>query len=89
MRKLFSDFLNSPYQSFDLHVDNQGAIKLGNNPIHNEKSKHIDVKFHFIRFEIRIGVVHLIYVPTSSNLADMFTKALSRVKLDKLNARGV
>ena len=62
-----------------MYVDNQGAIALANNPVHHKRSKHIDVKYHYVRLEIQNGAVNLTYVPT-----DVFTKPVTRVRLDRL-----
>ena len=67
-----------------LKMDNQGAIALANNPVHHKRSKHIDVKYHYVRLEIQNGAVSLTYVPTDNNVADVFTKPETRVKLDRL-----
>lgn len=48
----------------------------------SERSKHIDVKFHFIRDHIKKGTVILEYIPTDRMVADILTKALSRVKFE-------
>ena len=66
-----------------LNVDNQGAINLAKNPMYHKRSKHIDVKYHFIRSEIRTGRIELEYIPTSDNVADIFTKPVNKAKLDK------
>ena len=65
-----------------LNVDNQGAIALAKNPVHHQRSKHIDIKYHFIRSQVEDGSVQLMYVPTSNNVADIFTKALPKQKLN-------
>ena len=64
-------------------VDNQGAINLAKNPVNHQRSKHIDIKYHFIRSEIQNGNVKLQYVRTDNNVADIFTKPATRVKLEK------
>ncbi|CAB4009117.1 Hypothetical predicted protein, partial [Paramuricea clavata] len=64
--------------------DNQGAINLAKNPMYHKRSKHIDVKYHFIRSEVRTGSIVLAYILTDENEADIFTKPVSKVKLDKL-----
>ena len=63
--------------------DNQGAINLAKNPMYHKRSKHIDVKYHFIRSEVQTGSIVLAYIPTDENVADIFTKSVSKVKLDK------
>ena len=66
-----------------INVDNQGAINQAKNPVHHQRSKHIDIKYHFIRSEIQEGTVSLNYVPSEDNIADIFTKTVTRPKLNK------
>ncbi|PPQ82486.1 hypothetical protein CVT24_005670 [Panaeolus cyanescens] len=66
-----------------LWCDNQGAIQLSNNPVFHMRTKHIDVQFHYTRQVIRRGIVKLEYIQTDDQVADIFTKALGRVKLEK------
>ena len=66
-----------------INADNQSAIKLAKNPAFHKRSKHIDVKFHFIRSEVQLGAVSLSYIASEDNLADIFTKPVSKVRLDK------
>ena len=63
-------------------IDNQGAMNLAKNPVQHQRSKHIDIKYHFIRSEIQEGRISLEYIPTEENVADVFTKPVSRVKLE-------
>ena len=67
--------------SFTMYCDNQGAIKLAKNPVQHQRSKHIDIRYHFIREEIQKGVLQLVHIPSDHNIADMFTKPVSKVKL--------
>ena len=80
LRQLFADINGSEKQSVKLFVDNQGAIALAKNPVHHQRSKHIDIRYHFIRFDVEEGIVILEYVPSSENYADLFTKPLSGIK---------
>ena len=66
-----------------VNADNQGAIKLAKNPMFHKRSKHIDIKYHFIRRELELNTIRVEYVASEDNLADIFTKTVSRVKLDK------
>ena len=59
-----------------LWADNQGAIKLANNPSTHQRTKHIDIKYHFIRKAISDGEIRLCYVRTGQQQADMLTKGL-------------
>ena len=66
-----------------ISVDNQGTINLAKNPVNHQRSKHIDIKYHFIRSEIQNGNVTLQYIPTEDNVADIFTKPVTKAKLEK------
>ena len=61
-----------------VHVDNMGAIYLANNQTTGVRTKHVDVRYHFVREFIEDGVVKIVYVKTDENCADMFTKNLSQ-----------
>lgn len=64
--------------------DNSSAIKLSKNPVLHGRSKHIDVRFHFLRNLTRDGVVELKYYSTSEQLADIMTKPLKLESFLKL-----
>jgi transposase InsO family protein len=71
--------LNGNQTILTIYEDNQSAIKTANNKIHNDRSKHIDVRFHFIREKIENGELKLVYCPTEYMVADIMTKALGKV----------
>jgi hypothetical protein len=56
--------------------DNQGCIALSENPIFHKRTKHIDIRYHFIRERVASGEIELKYVATEHQLADLLTKAL-------------
>jgi transposase InsO family protein len=60
--------------------DNQGSIKLSKNPENHRRTKHIDVRHHYIRECEKAGTVHLDYVSTQQMAADVLTKPLGRVQ---------
>jgi hypothetical protein len=60
-----------------VHCDNQSCIKLTENPIFHNKSKHIDMKYHFIRDMVQRKIVKLQYIATSEQVVDILTKPLS------------
>ena len=66
-----------------VNVDNQGAIGLAKNPISHNKSKHIDIKYHFVRECVHNNTITLEYVPSEFNVADLMTKPTSKVKLSQ------
>ena len=59
-----------------IHCDNQAALRLAKNPDDPGKNKHIDLRFHYIREQLKQGEIVLQYCPSAHNLADIFTKAL-------------
>jgi hypothetical protein len=72
-------------KSIKLYGDNQGSLKLAKNPQNHSRTKHIDVRHHFIRDAVAQLQVNLEYIPTENNLADRFTKALGRSRTESLN----
>jgi hypothetical protein len=73
------DFVQDKYVLF---VDSQSAIHLGKNPTFHNRSKHIDVRYHWIRDVLDAKLLELAKVHTDDNGSDMMTKALSRGKFD-------
>ena len=67
-----------------LMVDNQLAIALAKNPVLHDRSKHIDVKFHFLRDCVDGGQIVIEFIETGRQLADVFTKPLSRLRFTEL-----
>jgi hypothetical protein len=61
-------------------IDNQGAIALAILGSQNRRTRHINVRYHFIRDSIKSDTITPHYTPTSDMLADGFTKALDRLK---------
>jgi Reverse transcriptase (RNA-dependent DNA polymerase) len=53
--------------------DNQACIALSNNPIDHGRTKHVDIKYHFIREQVLLKKVDLVYCPSAENVADLFT----------------
>jgi hypothetical protein len=61
-------------------MDNQGVIALATLGSQNCRTRHINVRYHYIRDSIESGTIVPHYTPTSEMLADRFTKALDRLK---------
>ena len=57
--------------------DNQAAIKLSKNDVNHKKSKHIEVRYHYVRECVQNKLIHLEYLQTKEMLADILTKPLS------------
>jgi hypothetical protein len=65
-----------------IYNDSQSVQALANNFMHHEKTKHIDVKCHFVREQVQAGMTVLKYLNTNEMLADILTKPLPKGKLN-------
>jgi hypothetical protein len=68
--------LNQKINTMALYADNQGSIFLGSHPVQESRTKHMDIRYHYIRECVDLGKVELYYIPTQDQLADIFTKIL-------------
>jgi hypothetical protein len=71
----------------ELRVDSKSALALAKNPIFYEWSKHIQVRYHFIRGCLEEGSFKVYYVNTKDQLANLLTKPLGRIKFLELCSR--
>ncbi|MGB9152505.1 MAG: reverse transcriptase domain-containing protein, partial [Alphaproteobacteria bacterium] len=69
-----------------VYVDNQAAILISKNDVYHDRTKHIDIRYHFIRNAIKSNLYKIEWVPTDKQLADGFTKPLSTITFTKLFA---
>nr|GEU82712.1 integrase, catalytic region, zinc finger, CCHC-type, peptidase aspartic, catalytic [Tanacetum cinerariifolium] len=67
-----------------MYCDNKSAIALCCNNVQHSRSKHIDIRYHFIKDQVENGVIELYFINTEYQLADLFTKALGRERIDFL-----
>ncbi|KAJ9543969.1 hypothetical protein OSB04_023676 [Centaurea solstitialis] len=84
-------WLRSQLQDYDIQLskipiycDNTSAIAIANNPVLHSKTKHIEVRYHFIRDHVMNGDIELHFVPTEYQLADLFTKPLDVTRFNML-----
>jgi hypothetical protein len=80
LQKLMAELFDLELEETCIFYDNQSCIKLLVNLACHEKSKHIEIKYHYIREMIQKGAVKLQYVPTDEPVADVLIKPLSREK---------
>ena len=66
-----------------VRVDNIGAMFMSNNTSISERTKHVDVRYHFIREFVEDGFIKIMFVKTKQNTADVFTKNLPKELFDQ------
>ncbi|GJV09065.1 retrovirus-related pol polyprotein from transposon TNT 1-94 [Tanacetum coccineum] len=86
MRSQLTDY-GFAFNKIPLYCDNRSAIALCCNNVQHSRSKHIDIRHHFIREQVEKGVVELYFMTTDYQLADIFTKALPRERFEFLLPR--
>ncbi|GJU66118.1 retrovirus-related pol polyprotein from transposon TNT 1-94 [Tanacetum coccineum] len=64
------------YNRIPMYCDSKSAIAISCNPVQHSKTKHIDIRYHFIKEHVERGTVEIYFVRTEYQLADLFTKAL-------------
>ncbi len=64
-----------------VYTDNQSSIKLINNPVHHERTKHIDIQYHFTREQVDNGILTFEYISTDLQVADSLTKGVGGDKI--------
>ncbi|GJX89763.1 hypothetical protein Tco_0343089 [Tanacetum coccineum] len=64
------------FDKIPMYYDSKAAIAISCNPVQHSCTKHIDVRYHFIKEQVEKGIVELFFVRTEYQLADLFTKAL-------------
>nr|GEV01933.1 hypothetical protein [Tanacetum cinerariifolium] len=74
------------YDKVHIFCDNTSVIAISNNPVLHSRTKHIDIRYHFIRDHILKGDIELHFVPTDLQLADIFTKPLAEPSFTRLVA---
>jgi hypothetical protein len=84
---LLGDLLSRDTGAVELRVDSKSALTLAKNLIFHEWSKHIRVRYHFIRGYLEEGSFKACYINTKDQLADLLTKPLRRIKFLELCSR--
>ncbi|GKE31140.1 hypothetical protein Tco_1450462 [Tanacetum coccineum] len=90
VKRIFRTHLTDYGFHFDkipIYCDSKAAIAISCNPVQHSRTKHIDVRYHFIKEYVKKGIVELFFVGTEYQLADLFTKALSEDRFKYLIRR--
>ncbi|KAI3672663.1 hypothetical protein L6452_38760 [Arctium lappa] len=67
-----------------IYYDSTSAIVIANNPVLHSKTKHIEIRYHFIRDHVMNGDIQLHFIPTAYQLVDLFTKPLDETRFNFL-----
>ena len=84
LSRLLGELLEVLTPKVKLLVDNKSAIALSKNPVHHERIKHIDTRYHYVRECVERGQIDIEHVSTTEQLADILTKALGCVRFVEL-----
>ena len=85
MKSLYGE-LGFTVNNIELNIDNQGALFNAQNNVVETKTKHINIKYHYVRENVKDQTVHLLYIHTNEQQADILTKNLPRVKFEELRS---
>jgi hypothetical protein len=83
LRTLLKDLGQEQAKATVLHQDNQGAIKIAKNFTSNKRTKHIDIKYHFVKEKIQTKEIHLKYKSTEKMIANCLTKPVGKQIIDR------
>ena len=82
LRKLLSDLFDLQLDATCIYCDNQSCVKLLENPVFHDKSKHIEIKYHYIKDMVPRGAVNLLYVAIDEQIVNVLTNPLAKVKFE-------
>jgi hypothetical protein len=82
LRKLLTGLFDLKMEATTILCDNQSCIKMTENHVFHNRSKHIEIRYHYIRDMVQRGAIKLQYVSTDEQVVDVLTKPLSRVKFE-------
>jgi len=77
LQRLLMELVVPCSQPITLFGDNTSAISIATNPLHHERTKHIEVDFHYIRELVQDKILSLVHVSSHEQIADLFTKPMS------------
>nr|GFB73401.1 retrovirus-related Pol polyprotein from transposon TNT 1-94 [Tanacetum cinerariifolium] len=86
MRTQLTDY-GFHFDKIPMYYDSKAAIVISYNPVQHLHTKHIDIRYHFIKENVKKGIVELFFVGTEYQLADLFTKALPVERFEYLVRR--
>jgi hypothetical protein len=82
LHKLLTGLFDLEMEATTILCDNQRCIKMTENHVFHDRSKHIEIHYHYIRYMVQRGALKLLYVSTDEHVANVLTKPLSHVKFE-------
>ena len=86
IRRLLEDLHSGQTEPTIICEDNQSAICIAQNPQYHGKTKHVDIKYHYVLEKVVDTTIELQYCPTSDMIADILTKGLTYDKFSRFRA---
>ncbi|KAK6160582.1 hypothetical protein DH2020_003963 [Rehmannia glutinosa] len=86
MKQTLADYKCS-FENVPIFCDNISAINIAQNPVHHNRTKHIEIRHHFLRDCVSKRKIEICFVPSQDQLADIFTKPLSSKTFASIRAR--
>ena len=84
LRRMLAELQVKPGDPTVIMEDNTGAIAIAKNPVSHSRTKHIDIRYHYVREAVQDNLINLRYCPTEEMTADVLTKSLPRERFEKL-----
>ncbi|RDX60103.1 Copia protein, partial [Mucuna pruriens] len=86
VKQLIQELKFVDVQPMKLYCDNQAALHIASNPVFHERTKHIEIDYHFVREKLLAKEISTKFVNSSNQLADTFTKSLRGSQIQTLNS---
>lgn len=80
LRKLLVGLFGQSLEPTIVHCDNQSRVKLSVNLVFHDRTKHVEIKYHYVRDMVERNAIQLRYISTDEQMTDILTKPLSKIK---------
>ena len=87
LKRLLAELQIKGCTPINVWCDNMSAIKMANNPVHHDRTKHVEIDRHFIKEKVDNSVIKLAYVPSRNQIADVMTKSLTQEKFESFKSK--